>query len=380
MALKPGDVIRGSKDASGFLIHMPFRIVGRLVKPLRKAPGSMPGMLVHTGQRKMESTRITFLDYDEASFREQEVDGVERVLPLRDLPTVSWINVDGLHDVEVIRELGQHFGLHPLVMEDLVHVGQRPKEEVYDAYIYVVLSMLSWDAEQGQVVEEQLSLVVGPNWVLTFQERIGDFFEPVRERLRGRSGKIRSRGADYLAYALIDAVVDRYYQVLEAIGEVTEALELELLDDPTEATMRRLHDLKRELVALRRSVAPVREVANGLIREDTALMSETTRVFLRDVHDHAVQVTDAVESLRDLVSGMMDLYLSTISFRTNEVMKVLTIMASIFIPLSFLAGLYGMNFQYMPELGWRWGYPALVGVMLALSGGMLLYFRRRGWL
>jgi magnesium transporter len=354
--------------------------MGRFVRRQIKPHGSTPGTLVHTGRKKMERTRITFLDYDAGHFAEAEVDDLAHVLPFRDSPTVSWVNIDGLHDVELVRRIGDHFGVHPLVLEDIVHVGQRPKAEVYEGYLYVTLSMLGWNAEARQVEDEQLSLLAGENWVLTFQERIGDVFEPVRVRLRQTKGRIRQRGADYLSYALVDAVVDRYYGVLEPLGEHADELELEVMDDPDEGTVRRLHHVKRELVAMRRAVVPVREVANDLMRTESTLVADDTRVFLRDVQDHALQLADAVESLRDVTSGLMDLYFSTVSQRTNEVMKVLTIMASIFIPLTFMAGIYGMNFEHMPELGVPWAYPALWGAMILVGGGMVLWFRNKGWL
>lgn len=357
-----------------------LKVVGRFVRRQVKRSGSAPGTLVHTGEKTMEATRIRFLDYDEEGLREQEVPDLTTVLPLRDSPTVSWINIDGLHDLDLIGAVGDHFGLHPLVMEDLVHVGQRPKEEEYAGYDYVVLPMLTWDDEGGMVRDEQLTLILGPHWILTFQERVGDVFEPVRERLRASKGRIRSRGTDYLAYALMDAVVDRYFEVLERVGDRTEELELEVLDDPTPDSMAKLHHLKRELVVLRRAVWPVRDVLNGLLRAESALIHDETRVFLRDVYDHTVQIIETVEALRDVVSGAIDLYLSNVSNRTNEVMKVLTIMASIFIPLTFMAGIYGMNFQHMPELALPWAYPALWGAMLLVAGGMVAWFRNKGWL
>jgi len=305
---------------------------------------------------------------------------VKACLPFKDSPTVSWVNMDGLHDVDMIRDLGERFGWHPLMLEDIVSVGQRPKMEAYDGYVYLVLPMLSWHDAHDQVVEEQLSLILGKGYVFTFQERVGDVFESVRERLRSGRGRIRSRGADYLTYALMDAVVDHYFTVLERVGDVTEGLEAELLDDPKQSTMHDLHSLKRELISVRRAVWPLREVFAQLLRAEDQYFSKETQIFQRDVYDHTVQVIDTVEALRDLVSGAVDLYLSTVGYRTNEVMKVLTIMASIFIPLTFLAGLYGMNFEYMPELHMHWAYPVLLAVMALLGGGMLMYFKRKGWL
>ena len=308
------------------------------------------------------------------------MESVADVLHLRDAPRTSWINIDGLHEVGLVEAVGEHYGLHPLVLEDIVSVGQRPKLEEYDGYLFLILPMLSWDAEQAVVGEEQLSLVVGPGWVVTFQERVGDVFEPVRERIRVANRRIRSRGADYLAYALVDAVVDRYFGILEAVGELTEELELEVLEEPSRETMERLHRLKRELLVVRKAVWPLREMMSSLVRSETELVQDATRVFLRDVYDHAVQVIDTVESLRDVVGGTIDLYLSHVGHKQNEIMKVLTIMASIFIPLTFFAGIYGMNFENMPELSVPWAYPALLGFMAVIAGAMTYYFQRKGWL
>jgi magnesium transporter len=354
--------------------------MGRLVRRQRKAPGAAPGTLVHTGERKIEEVRLRVLAYAEDRLEEVEVGTVEEVLAYRDAAPTVWINVDGLHDVSVVERLGDHFGLHPLAQEDIVHVGQRPKAEAYDDHLLLVLGMLAWDRDRVRVSEEQLSLVLGRGWVVTFQERVGDVFEPVRERIRTASRRIRTRGADYLAYALVDAVVDRYFGVVEGIGEVTEARELTVMEDPAPGVMESLHQLKRELLLVRRSVVPVREMVGTVLRSETELVGEETGLFLRDVQDHATQLSDATDTLRDLVSGLMDLHLATVAQRTNEVMKVLTIMASIFIPLTFMAGIYGMNFEWMPELQWRWGYPALLGAMVVVGAAMLAWFRRKGWL
>ncbi len=356
-----------------------LRVMGRLVRRASKKPGTAPGTLVHTGPKKMERVRIRFLDYDADQLREAEPTSIEECLYLKDLPTVSWINVDGLHDIGLLEKVGQHFGWHPLMLEDIVSVGQRAKVEEYQDAVFIVLPMLSWDTERQQISEEQLSLVLGENYVFTFQEREGDVFDEVRERIRTERGRIRKSGPDYLAYALMDAVVDHYFRALEGIGDLTESLEGEVLLDPKEHTMHVLHSLKRELIAVRRSIWPLRDMMNSLLRNENGLFSSTTRIYLRDVHDHSVQVLDTVEALRDVSSGMVDLYLSTVSYRTNEIMKVLTIMASIFIPLTFLAGLYGMNFEYMPELHLRWAYPTLLGVMAAMGLGMVAYFKRKGW-
>lgn len=358
-----------------------LRVMGRLVRRVIKKPGTPPGTLVHTGQQRVEEVRVRLMDYDGGSFQEREIplDQLASCFPFRDTATVTWINVDGLHDPTVVESIGQHFGLHPLVLEDILSVGQRPKLEEYEGYLFVELNMLHM-GEGFLVQDEQLSLVLGPGWVLTFQERPGDVLDVIRERLRSSKGRIRERGADYLAYALIDAVVDSYFGVLERVGDQAELLEEEALDHPSPRTMHRIHEVRREIIVIRKSVWPVRDLLAGLLRAESSLVKEGTRVFLRDVYDHAIQAIDTVESLRDVAGSLMDLHLSTLSNRTNEVMKVLTIMATIFIPLTFIAGVYGMNFAFMPELEIWWGYPAVWGVMLTVAGGMLVFFRRRGWL
>jgi magnesium transporter len=265
-------------------------------------------------------------------------------------------------------------------LEDLVHTGQRPKVEEYEEYFFVVLRMLTLDPRALTVKNEQIGIVFGDGYVLSFQERAGDVWQGVRDRIRGGSGRIRARGADYLAYALIDGIVDNYFNILESFAEEVEALEEEVLETPSQGTMHRIHNLRREMFMVRRAVWPLRELANALVRTESSLIEESTQVFLRDVYDHTIQVVDAAETLREVVSGLMDLYLSSVSNRMNEIMKVLTIMASIFIPLTFLAGIYGMNFETMPELGIPWAYPALLVVMGAMAIGLLVFFKKRGWL
>jgi magnesium transporter len=351
----------------------------RVRRHVKKA-GLPPGTLVHVGERKLESARITLIDYDESLFQEKQVARVEECFQFKTTPTVTWINIDGLHDVKIIEEIGTHYDLHPLTLEDILHTGQRPKFEDLDSYLFVVLMMLRFDEGSQTVLSEQVSLVLGSNFVISFQENIGDVFDQIRDRIRNAKGRIRKMGADYLMYALLDAVVDNYFGILEKLGEKIESLEEELVGDPSERTLQQIHNLKREMVFLRKSVWPLRELISGLERSESALIEESTGVYLRDVYDHTIQVIDTVESFRDMVSGMLDIYLSSISNRMNSVMKVLTIIATIFIPLTFVAGIYGMNFEHMPELKWRWGYAAVWLVMLAVAGVMILYFIRKKWL
>lgn len=357
-----------------------LRVMGRLVRRAVKKPGLSPGTLVHTGVRKVDQVRVTYLDFDAQNVSEAETATIDACFPFKHTPTVTWVNVDGLHDVELVRQAGEHFGWHPLLMEDIVGTGQRAKVEEYEDYLFVVLPMLEWNAEHHLVEQEQLSLVLGKGYVFTFQERAGDAFDPIRERIRAAKGRLRTRGADYLAYTLIDAVVDQYFQVLERIGDHTERLEERVLAEPDQRTMIELHALKRELIGIRKVVWPMRDVTAQMVRDEEDMFTPETELFLRDVHDHTVQVVESVELLREVVSGAMELHLSMMGARTGEVTKVLTIMASIFIPLTFFAGIYGMNFEYMPELRIPWAYPTLLVAMATLAGGMVLYFRRKGWL
>jgi magnesium transporter len=328
----------------------------------------------------MESVRLRLIDYDQDSIRELEPASIEDAAAHATEPPVTWVNVDGLHDVTVAEAVVERFGVHPLAMEDVLSPTQRPKAEDYQDHFLVIVKMLSFDAATDAIVAEQLSLIVGRHCLLSFQERPGDVFEPVRERLRQGRPRIRTRGPDYLAYALIDAVVDNYYRVLEQIGDRIEELERAAMEDASIDVMHRIHHLKGEVLVLRRAVWPLRETLGQMYRGELSGVSEETQLFLRDVYDHCVQVIDTAETLREVLSGAMDLYMSGVSNRMNEVMKLLTIIATIFIPLSFFAGLYGMNFDYMPELAVRWAYPALLGAMAMLAGGMLWYFRRRGWI
>jgi len=342
--------------------------------------GLPPGTPVHVGEQKSQRTKITVIDYDEQHLEEREVETVEECAIFKDQPNVTWINVAGLHQVEVLQQLGDCFGLHPLVLEDILNTMQRPKMEDFDDCIYVVVQTHYYNEKSRKIVTEQISLVLGPSFVLSFQEWEADLFDPIRERIRSRKGHIREMGPDYLAYALLDAIVDGYFAVLENLGEDIELLEEELVAGPGGATLHRLHDIKREVIFLRKSVWPLREAITGLARGDSPLVKETTRLYLRDVYDHSIQVIDTVETFRDMLSGILDIYLSSISNRMNEVMKVLTIIATIFIPLTFIAGVYGMNFEYMPELAWRWAYPAVWLVMAAVGVTMAIYFKRRKWI
>ena len=349
-------------------------------KKRSKKAGLPPGTLVHIGKESTEKARITILDYDQTNFQEKEVKSVEECFPFKETSTVTWINIDGIHQIEIIEKIGNHFDLHPLILEDILNTEQRPKLDDFEDYVFLVLKMPYFDEKNNTIKIEQISLILGPNFVISFQELEGDVFHPVRERIKNGRIRIRKSKTDYLIYALIDALVDNYFTILEKIGGRIENIEEALMAEPGPKTLHDIHNLKKEILFFRKAIWPLREVVSNLERGELTLINETTRVFLRDVYDHTVQVIDTIETYRDMLSGMLDLYISSIGNKTNEVMRVLTIIATIFIPLTFIAGLYGMNFEYMPELKWRWSYPLVLLVISVTGIFMLFYFRRKKWL
>jgi len=340
--------------------------------------GLPPGTLIHVGKKRMEKVSISLMDYNDKNLIEKNEISVKECKTFADSQGVTWINVDGLHDPEVIEKIGADFNIHPLLLEDVMNTEQRPKVEDFGKYMYFTLKMVYLDGRK-RICVEQISIILGDTYVISFQEQTGDVFETIRQRLRDKKGRIRSQKADYLAYSLIDSIIDNYFVILESIGEVIEELEEEVVEQPTRKTLQNIHMLKRNMLYLRRSVWPLREVISYLQRSESDLIEDNTGFYLRDVYDHTIQVIDTLESFRDMVSGMLDIYLSSISNKMNEVMKVLTIIATIFIPLTFIAGVYGMNFKFMPELQWKWGYFVTLGVMLGVFVGMIIYFKRKKW-
>ncbi|MGH7583946.1 MAG: magnesium/cobalt transporter CorA [Gemmatimonadales bacterium] len=344
--------------------------------------GLSPGSLIHIGEHRGEPVVVTQLTYVGDTSEEHEIARVDAIDWTPDRPGVTWINVSGVHDISIVEQIGKRFSLHPLLLEDIVNTTQRPKTDEYPDRLYVVVKMFRQvrHDDEPEIEAEQVSVVLGPNFVLTFQETVGDVFDPVRQRIRAAKGHICNEGADYLAYALIDTIVDRYYTILEEIGDATEGIEDGILENPTTEALQAVYELKRALVAFRRGVWPLREAIAALERYGSDLVRPDTLPYLRDVHDHTLQVADAIDTYRDMMSGMIDLYMSSVSNRMNQVMKVLTVIATIFIPLTFIAGVYGMNFVHMPELHWLLGYPAVLLLMAVVTGGLLLAFRRNGWL
>lgn len=353
--------------------------IRKLTGKKRKKAGEPPGVLSKYEDIVEEDIKISYIDYDKDSHQEKEMKNIDECFKLKESPTVSWINIEGLSDIELIGRIGEIFEIHPLIQEDIVHTHQRPKIEEHEKTLYIVLKMLHYNESSQEIESEQISIVLGENYVITFQERQGDVFEPIRTRLKNELGKIRSMGADYLAYALIDIIVDNYFIILEKVSDRIEIIEEELVNQPSEDTLTEIYALKNEMIFLRKSVWPLREVVNRLEKNEINFITGSVKLYLRDVYDHTIQVIETVETIRDMLGGMLDIYLSSISNKMNEVMKVLTIIATIFIPLTFIAGIYGMNFEYMPELTWRNGYFIVLLIMLAIAGYMVYFFKKKDW-
>lgn len=350
----------------------------KLVQKRSKKTGLPPGTLVHIGEKKTDKVAITAFSYAGVRCDEYQVLSLDELAPPAD-ESVTWVNVSGVHRTDILESCGKQFQLHSLLLEDIANTDQRPKLDDYETCLFLVLKMLSV-TERQDIVVEQVSLVFGRNFVLSFQENGTDVFTPVRDRLRGGKGRLRQSGADYLFYALVDAIVDQYFAVVEVLGEKIEELQDLVVSDPKPETLHKIHALKRQLLFLRRAVWPLREVTNNLSRSECPFLQESTKVFFRDVYDHVVQIVDTIETLREMVSASLDIYLSSISYRLNAVMKVLTIITTIFMPLTFIVGIYGMNFEHMPELKWEWGYPLVVGVMVMIAIAMLGFFIRKRWI
>jgi len=347
----------------------------------RKRPrkhGLPPGTLIFTGDRHSDAVAVTLVHYDEGVAFSTTT---ENVIPRADGGSlITWYDLRGLHNVPLIEELGRQYNVHPLVLEDVLDTQQRPKFEDYDNGIFIIAQALSFDDEAKSIQTEQIGIFAGEGFVLSFQEKPDDIFAGVRERIMNAGGRIRKRGADYLVYALLDTIVDHYYLVMDKLEEVIDAHEQEVLSNPSDMTKGNIHRLKLQVLSLRKSVHPLREAINAFSRSENAFVQDGTRVFIRDIYDHTIQIIDSIESWRDIINGLFDLYLSQLSYRMNNVIQVLTIISTIFIPLTFLAGVYGMNFDNMPELHWKYGYFMVWGVMVFTALGLLYLFRRRKWL
>ncbi len=336
-----------------------------------------PGTLIHIGEQKLDSAKVTVIDYNAETFRSMEAEAGEILSQIPD-NMIRWIDLHGLHDTELIAEFGRDFAIHPLVLEDIINTSHRPKHEDFGDYIFIIMKRMIENGDDIQA--EQISIIMGSNYVITFQEGSSDIFGPIRTRLQRSKGRIRRKGADYLTYALLDTVVDDYFRFSEILTAKSSDIETELLERPDRQTLNRIYYLRNEGLFVYRMIWPLREVIGIMERSDSDLIDESTAIYFKDVNDHIIHLHDNMESLRSISSSMLDTYLSSVSNRMNDVMRILTIFASIFIPLTFIAGIYGMNFEYMPELQWRWGYPTLLGVMATILAVMLIYFRRKEWL
>ena len=341
--------------------------------------GQAPGTPVYTGEKTDVPIRIRVIQFDADRLKEAEPGSVEETFSYAQEEQITWINIDGLNDASAVQRMGEYAGLHALIIEDILHTHQRAKLEDLGDALFIVLRMFSSDSEQNEINSEQISFVLHKQALITFQEVPGDVFEPVRERIRKMQGRVRKSGADYLLYALIDAVVDHYFSVLEQFGERIEEIETDLMEDPYPEILTEIYAMKRELLYVRKAVWPLREAISLLQRGESELIQDSTQVYLRDLYDHTIQVIDTIESFRDMLSSVQDLYLSSLGNKTNQVMKVLTIIATIFIPITFVAGIYGMNFEVIPELKWRYGYAAVWTIMMGMVVAMLAFFRKKRW-
>lgn len=338
--------------------------------------GNPPGTLM--GSVEKGHTRIHVMEYDTNSCEEVDLTTVEDILAIDNPSKVRWINIDA-PDETILRNLGSGFDIHPLVLEDIMNKGQRPKIEDYDAYLFFVIKMVYQDKAVEDIYAEQVGMILKNNTVITFQEKTGDVFDVVRKRLRQGGGRICQMGADYLSYALLDAIVDHYFIILENLGERIDILENNLWKEVNNRMPMEIHRLKTEVIFLKKQIWPLREILGGFQRMDSSLIQSSTALYLRDTYDHMIQINETIEAFREVISGLHDIYLSNVNNRMNEIMKVLTIFAAIFIPLTFIAGIYGMNFEHMPELKWPYGYFMIVGLMASIGIGMLLYFKKQKW-
>lgn len=350
-----------------------------IIKRRVKKYGLPPGALVHTGTTKGEKIRLTLIDYDQDTLKIRDNVTLDECLDSMIKPNPTWINISGIHDIQMIEKIGRRLGLHPLLLEDILNSGQRSKVDDYKDTLYIVFRQLKWEEGLTEIDDQQISIVLGNNYLITFMESESDIFKPILERLKVKNSRMRTRGSDYLAYSLADCLVDHYFITLEKMDNRIEYLEETLVDNPSSNKLREIQHLKRQISQLRKAIWPTREVISKLIRMDTLLIREANKIYLQDVYDHVIQAIDTIENFRDIAAGMVELYISNINFKMNEVMKILTVVATIFVPLTFITSLYGMNFKHMPELEWEWGYYYLLGIMAIISFSMWRFFKRKEW-
>lgn len=350
------------------------------INTVAQKTGLPPGTLVYTGKEESKPAEITLIDYTHEFLEEKRIDSIDELTRYKESDSVTWISVVGLSDIDTIERLGEMFGIHPLFLEDVLSAHQRPKLEETDEYLYLVLKHISLENEPFVMSYEQINIFIFNNVVLTFRERSDDFFTTIRKHLEDPKRKLRNSGTDYLAYAIVDLIVDMNFPLLDSLDELCDVIEDELMETPKPKTLIKIQEAKKELITIRKSISPLREMLSALMRSDSALIHKDTHIYFRDIYDHAIHIIEEIESYRDILTGLLDIYISSVSNRLNEIMKVLTAFASIFIPITFLSSVYGMNFKYMPELEWQWGYPALWGIFILFSAVSLTYFKKKKWI
>ena len=379
----PNDVINKLIEVPIAIIEAPLNLFKQLTPKRKKKSSSKiglpPGSIVYVGEKKVEKVTIKVTEYDENNAETYEIKSVEEIASFTDTPQVTWASVCGLHETDFLKQIGDKFKIHPLVLEDILNTDTRPKIEITDNYLFIVMKLLTFNAEQKILETEQVSFILGKNFLFSFSEKTDDIFNPVKDRITTQLGKIRKRGVDYLLYALMDIVVDHYFLALEKVEERIEILDVEVINKTERSQIESIYNLRNLLLLLRRSIYPSREIVNQLIKDESDLLDESIEPYLRDLYDHTIHITESIEQQREVTNGLMEIYLSMMSNKMNEVMKVLTVIATIFIPLTFIVGIYGMNFRYIPELDWPWAYFAVWGVMISVVLAMLFYFKRKNW-
>jgi len=365
------------------ILDVPVNLIKQFTPKIKKKTsakvGLPPGSIIHVGEQKIEKVKITLTEYDEKNVETCEINSVEEIDPYTDTPQVTWVNVSGLHDTELIKQIGEKFSIHPLVLEDILNTETRPKIEMTDDYIFIAMKMLTYNSSEDQIDTEQVSFILGNSFVFSFLEKSDNIFNPIKDRITNNYGRVRKQASDYLFYALMDVVVDQYFLLLEQIEQNIELLDDEVITNADRSQIEKIYNLKNKLLLTRRSLWPLRELFTRLIREESKLINKKIVPYLRDLLDHTIQITETIELQREITNGLMETHLSMMSFKMNEVMKVLTVIATIFIPLTFIVGIYGMNFPNMPEMQWPWAYYALWGVMICVVLFMLFYFKRKKW-
>jgi len=379
----PNDVINKIIEVPKTIIEAPINLIKQLTPKRKKKAASKigmpPGSIVYLGEKKVDKVTIKVAEYDEAGAETYEIKSVEEIDPFTDTPQVTWISVCGLHETDFLKQVGEKFKIHPLVLEDILNVDTRPKIEITDDYLFIVMKLVLFNPDQKILETEQVSFILGRSFLFSFSERTDEIFNPIKDRITSQLGKIRKRGSDYLLYALMDIVVDHYFLALEKIDERIESLDDEVIKNPERSQIESIYNLRNLLLIIRKSIWPLREIVNQLIKDESDLLDESTEPYLRDLYDHTIHITETIEQQREVTNGLMEIYLSMMSNKMNEVMKVLTVIATIFIPLTFIVGIYGMNFPNMPEMNWPWAYSAVWGVMIAVVVGMVIYFRKKNW-